>query len=238
VACGPQNTTPDSEQLLAANQTGQITVYNNCPAIPFGETRVEVCRIGGILDCLSPQLVKTGTSTTFDVLDQAGFTYDVKGPDFIGNTSFYSPCTAKAGDYVEIIGGYQNLLGVSVCRCVVNGLEPPSPGQIKPSAACWSNYLRENVGKYPQCRDCVTDANKTTSDLCGGYNCDKCLFRVPSQVGELCKVHEDCQGYSGLGKAGVACCGGRCDNLKKDWAGVYYCPADCVGAPFGKPGSC
>jgi hypothetical protein len=60
-------------------------------------------------------------------------------------------------------------------------------------------------------------------------------------IGEACTVGPDCRGYLGpIGteRTGTACCGGVCEMTKKDWAGVSYCPAECVGWAFGPAGSC
>jgi hypothetical protein len=62
-----------------------------------------------------------------------------------------------------------------------------------------------------------------------------------AKIGEGCKVGPDCKGYLGpIGtkKTGTACCGGVCKMTKKDWAGVSYCPAQCVGTMFGRAGTC
>ena len=51
------------------------------------------------------------------------------------------------------------------------------------------------------------------------------------EKGDSCKVGADCEGS-------LSCCSGKCRKKKKDWAGVKYCPNECVGKPGGKPGSC
>ena len=59
----------------------------------------------------------------------------------------------------------------------------------------------------------------------------------PRPIGSPCSLHTDCAGW-GAGTTAVACCRGRCTRKKKDWAGVGYCPHECVGSFGGKPGSC
>jgi hypothetical protein len=105
-------------------------------------------------------------------------------------------------------------------------------------SVCWSDYAKNNPTQFPECANCLKPENQINTDSCGGYNCDQCFFSRPVELGGQCQIHEDCRGYTSLGQAGNACCSGRCAELKKDWAGIYYCPEVCVGAPFGQPGSC
>ena len=56
--------------------------------------------------------------------------------------------------------------------------------------------------------------------------------------GGSCTVGPDCKGYRGPGQSGNACCKGTCTTLVKDYAGVYFCPAECKSGPIAKPGSC
>lgn len=60
------------------------------------------------------------------------------------------------------------------------------------------------------------------------------------ELGGACRVGADCKGYRApLGNAGgVACCNNRCVKTERDWAGVWWCPAECRKAPFAAPGSC
>lgn len=53
-----------------------------------------------------------------------------------------------------------------------------------------------------------------------------------------CKTDAQCQNWTMPGQRGVQCCQGKCQEKLKDWTGVYYCPATCVGKPFGKAGTC
>lgn len=59
----------------------------------------------------------------------------------------------------------------------------------------------------------------------------------PRLVNEPCAQHTDCAGY-GAGPNDVACCKGICKRKLKDWAGVGYCPEECVGRAGGPAGSC
>jgi hypothetical protein len=52
-----------------------------------------------------------------------------------------------------------------------------------------------------------------------------------------CVGHADCPGHISGGDS-LACQDGICVQQMKDWAGVWYIPKDCVGAPFGPRGSC
>jgi hypothetical protein len=59
-----------------------------------------------------------------------------------------------------------------------------------------------------------------------------------SGLEEACNDHSQCSGVHALGQHGNACCGGHCAALQEDWAGVWYCPAGCVGKFGGKKGTC
>ena len=59
-----------------------------------------------------------------------------------------------------------------------------------------------------------------------------------AELGGECIVGTDCKGYTAPRKAGVACCDGKCQQTKKDYAGVYWCPAKCRSGPLAKSGSC
>src|SRR5207249_1002314 len=60
---------------------------------------------------------------------------------------------------------------------------------------------------------------------------------VGAELGNACSAHTDCKGW-GLGPGDVACCTGICTRKKPDWAGIGYCPNECVGWPFGPAGTC
>lgn len=64
-------------------------------------------------------------------------------------------------------------------------------------------------------------------------------------TGSLCVVRSctgtgegKCEGWTGGGNPGWHCCEGTCQQKKKDWAGVYYCPHECAGGPFQPGGTC
>ena len=64
-------------------------------------------------------------------------------------------------------------------------------------------------------------------------------------IGEACLHNNDCSrnGMSNSGlKAGllsnVSCCAQKCQFKRPDWAGVSYCPFECVGTFTGNRGSC
>jgi hypothetical protein len=56
--------------------------------------------------------------------------------------------------------------------------------------------------------------------------------------GEACVDHAQCANWHGLGQQGSGCDGGRCVSMKKDWAGVWYIPSQCVGNVLKGKGSC
>ena len=58
------------------------------------------------------------------------------------------------------------------------------------------------------------------------------------KLGGSCSIGADCKGYREPGQSGNACCKGTCTTLVKDYAGVYFCPAECKYGPIAKPGSC
>ena len=56
--------------------------------------------------------------------------------------------------------------------------------------------------------------------------------------GEACVDHAQCANWRGPGQQGSGCDGGRCASMKKDWAGVWYIPSECVGNVLKGKGSC
>ncbi len=56
-------------------------------------------------------------------------------------------------------------------------------------------------------------------------------------VRKACTSHTDCKGW-GPGPTDMACCKNKCERKQKDWAGVGYCPHECVGRFGGKHGTC
>jgi neutral ceramidase len=63
-------------------------------------------------------------------------------------------------------------------------------------------------------------------------------FEVRRGAGASCRRHEDCAGFAGLGRRGVACCAGRCTGMKRDYVGIWWCPAECRASLFAAPGTC
>ena len=62
----------------------------------------------------------------------------------------------------------------------------------------------------------------------------------PRKEGQPCDTQPACDGWI-AGKVGtLACCQGTCVKQLSDWAGMGYCPNECLDAPspLGKPGSC
>jgi len=58
------------------------------------------------------------------------------------------------------------------------------------------------------------------------------------EIGSSCSVGLDCKGYRGPARGGTTCCKGTCATLRKDYAGVYFCPTECKSGPAARPGSC
>jgi hypothetical protein len=59
----------------------------------------------------------------------------------------------------------------------------------------------------------------------------------PRKVNEECAVHTDC-GPVPEGQPPLGCQDAKCTPMKKDWAGVWYIPKECIDKPAGVPGSC
>ena len=58
------------------------------------------------------------------------------------------------------------------------------------------------------------------------------------EIGGSCSIGPDCKGYRGPARGGNTCCKGTCTTLRKDYLGVYVCPAQCKSGPAARPGSC
>lgn len=97
-----------------------------------------------------------------------------------------------------------------------------------------------------QCRG--GECRAVEKDWAGVFYCpNECVGRAGGKPGtcgkgkaegESCSTHADCDGFGGLGKSGMGCCGGKCASLRKDWAGVYYCKNQCVGRAGASAGTC
>jgi hypothetical protein len=86
---------------------------------------------------------------------------------------------------------------------------------------------------------CATSAPSLNSDA-QNTSCST----VAASLGSACTANADCPGYSGLTAGTLACCPTStyrqktCQPQLKDWAGVGYCPSECVGAGGVGPGTC
>ena len=61
-----------------------------------------------------------------------------------------------------------------------------------------------------------------------------------SSVGETCSANSDCRDFQGasVGECNVKCCNGTCEQLHRDYVGLYYCPAECKKGLFAATGTC
>lgn len=99
------------------------------------------------------------------------------------------------------------------------------PGGGADAGLAWTEYTQQII-------DTVSDAGRI---LTGGAT------QNGAEIGGACTVGPDCRGYSapvGSADAGVACCNGTCQQTKKDYAGISWCPAVCRAGPFQSAGSC
>ena len=126
---------------------------------------------------------------------------------------------------------------------------PRSLGQPCDTGAACAN---SDVGTGPGTQCCNGICTQKVKDWAGAYYCPAdCKdapaplggpcgrgYTWPRSLGQPCDTGSACAG-SDLGTGpGTQCCGGVCTQKKKDWAGAYYCPADCVGSFAGRPGTC
>ena len=110
-----------------------------------------------------------------------------------------------------------------------------------------TNYNISNEKKETQ-KDCLTDVGQDIAEFIFGTVISrgfKTLLGIGTkQEGEACINGAQCNGNV-AGKIGTLSC---CKNPKtglntctpqiSDWAGIGYCPSECVGKPFGAPGTC
>ena len=99
--------------------------------------------------------------------------------------------------------------------------------------ACCQNKCAATVKDWANVWYCAHECRGSPTDPPG--TCGK--YHWPRTAGEPCKVHTDCQGW-GPDTTAFACCQGTCQQKKKDWAGVGYCPNECKGGAFSPAGSC
>jgi hypothetical protein len=88
----------------------------------------------------------------------------------------------------------------------------------------------------------------TLRDWAGVYYCEaECVGKAGGKPGtceelkedgEECEANDECAGFKGAGQPGSSCCGGECTAMQIDFAGVAYCPNECVGKAGGKAGTC
>ncbi|MEM0963624.1 MAG: hypothetical protein AAGK21_13925 [Bacteroidota bacterium] len=100
-----------------------------------------------------------------------------------------------------------------------------SPGGDGDGGLAWTEYTQQII-------DTVSDAGRI---LAGGAT------QNGAPLGGSCRVGTDCRGYRapvGSRTAGVACCNGTCQQTKKDYAGISWCPAVCRSGPFRPGGTC
>ena len=90
-----------------------------------------------------------------------------------------------------------------------------------------------NVGK--NATDAVVELTKGLAE--GAVNEIKKIIPPAKHLGESCTLNTDCSGYT-PGKESLGCDNGKCQHMKRDWAGVWYNASECVDKPGGYRGSC
>ncbi|MBX3198559.1 MAG: hypothetical protein KF894_10535 [Labilithrix sp.] len=146
----------------------------------------------------------------------------------------------------------QDWAGVWYCPSECKGRATASPGTCP---------LREDgqaCAAHADCKDfnglgqqgaacCGGTCTQQRQDWAGVWYCpSECKGRANSspgtcplrEDGQACAAHADCRNFSGLGQQGAACCQNACRQQRRDWAGVWYCPHECVGGIGQAPGSC
>jgi hypothetical protein len=97
-------------------------------------------------------------------------------------------------------------------------------------------------------KDCMTDPSQDVMEFIFGSVMTRGLKNLlgigSKQEGETCVNGAQCNGNV-PGKIGtLSCCLDTKTNTKtcqtqiSDWAGIGFCPSECVGKAFGKPGTC
>jgi len=122
---------------------------------------------------------------------------------------------------------------------------PRSEGQPCDSHSACKGWVAGKAGTLGCCNGTCTTLLKDWTGV--GYCPDVCQD-APSPLGkpgtcssgytwlrsqgQPCDTHAACQGWVAAQAGTLACCNGTCTPLKRDWAGIGYCPDDCVGC-FG-----
>ncbi|MEM1054412.1 MAG: hypothetical protein AAGI52_02710 [Bacteroidota bacterium] len=138
-----------------------------------------------------------------------GVNVNVVGPQYVG---------ATAGAFWSV-GTRPRFQGFSFGPAV----SKPGPGGD--AGFAWSMYTSK-IGEIGQDASNVFSADGT---------------RYGAEIGESCNVGPDCRGYKspvGRSDTGAACCNGTCQQTRKDYAGINWCPAVCKRTLFSPPGSC
>ena len=124
----------------------------------------------------------------------------------------------------------------NVCR-----LKRPGALNIK---YCPSDVLARALPQPQEERNAIQERIRDNPKLTELITSTTAAFSTKG-INEGCTFDADCadSGKAGEGPAPfvgnkVGCCHGTCKRLKKDWVGVGNCPEVCVGALFGRPGSC
>ena len=104
-------------------------------------------------------------------------------------------------------------------------------GAGQPGSACCGGICTETRRDYAGVNYCPNECRASAKAAPG--SCDE-----GADSGDACKTNADCKNFSGLGKKGDACCNGKCQATRKDFAGVYYCKQECRGAAGASAGTC
>ena len=105
------------------------------------------------------------------------------------------------------------------------------------ASACCSGKCTTKVKKWADMGQCPSECTDAPSPLGKKGSCDS-GFSWTRKEGQPCDTDVACENWT-AGKVGsLACCNGKCQKQIKNWTGLGYCPADCIGKIGGKQGSC
>lgn len=164
-----------------------------------------------------------------------------------GQSSIGADIGSSVGD--SIVGAASSIITGTIGELAKLVPPPKKPGEactlhtdcagyqvFGPSLVCSNGTCKDKVKDWTgewvvpaDCLDAPSPLGKPGS--CGSGN------SWPRKAGQPCDTHLACEGYVALQNT-LTCSSGKCEQAKKDWAGVWYPPQDCVGAIFGKPGTC